>query len=433
MKIVSLTAENIKKLVAVEIVPNGNVVEITGRNAQGKTSVLDCIWWALAGASHIQAQPIRSGETKARIKLDLGEITVERRFTPNGSSLIVENADGARFPGPQKMLDSLIGALSFDPLAFTRMTPREQFDKLRLVAQLDTDIEKLDGLNRGDFDRRTEINRDAKARRARAEGVVVPADAPEAPIDTKALMDAMTNAAQTNGEIEGRRARRTAAVADIAKLRGDAEVKRQEAARLTAEAVGLDTQAKALQDRLDAAGPLPEPVDVTAIRAQLDNAAARNAGYEARRQREALMQEAMDLEHRAAELTEAIAAREKVKADAIARATLPVPDLGFGDGVVTYKGVPFEQASGAEQLRVSMAIAMAANPKLRVLRIADGSLLDEDSMAQISAMAEARDYQVWIERVDSSGKIGFVIEDGHAHAAQRGGLGLAPSADGEVA
>ena len=58
MKIVSLQAENIKKLVAVEIKPDGNMVQITGKNGHGKTSVLDAIWWALAGLSNVQAVPI---------------------------------------------------------------------------------------------------------------------------------------------------------------------------------------------------------------------------------------------------------------------------------------------------------------------------------------------------------------------------------------
>lgn len=49
MKIVSLTAENVKKLTVVEITPAGNLVQITGKNGQGKSSVLDAIWWALAG------------------------------------------------------------------------------------------------------------------------------------------------------------------------------------------------------------------------------------------------------------------------------------------------------------------------------------------------------------------------------------------------
>ena len=105
-------------------------------------------------------------------------------------------------------------------------------------------------------------------------------------------------------------------------------------------------------------------------------------------------------------------ARAKQKQDAIAGAAMPVDGLGFGAGVVTYNGVPFDQASSAEQLRVSMGIAIAANPKLRVIRITDGSLLDEDSLAAIGEMAKAADFQVFVEVVDSSGTVGIVIEDG---------------------
>lgn len=54
MKIVSLKAENIKRLVAVEITPKGNVVKITGKNANGKSSVLDSIWMALGGGVVIE-------------------------------------------------------------------------------------------------------------------------------------------------------------------------------------------------------------------------------------------------------------------------------------------------------------------------------------------------------------------------------------------
>ena len=127
MKILKLTAENVKKLRAVEITPTGELVEITGKNGAGKTSVLDAIWWALAGTKHIQAVPIRTGATKARIRLDLGELIVERRFTPVGSTLTVEKADGARYTSPQGILDALLGALTFDPLAFVGQEPREQF------------------------------------------------------------------------------------------------------------------------------------------------------------------------------------------------------------------------------------------------------------------------------------------------------------------
>ncbi len=79
-------------------------------------------------------------------------------------------------------------------------------------------------------------------------------------------------------------------------------------------------------------------------------------------------------------------------------------------------GVPLTQASDAEQLRASLAIAMALNPKLRVIRVRDGSLLDSNAMKIIAEMAETKDFQVWIERVDDSGKVGFVLEDGHVVA-----------------
>ena len=38
------------------------------------------------------------------------------------------------------MLDDLLGALSFDPLAFSRMKPRDQFDELRRIVKLDIDF-----------------------------------------------------------------------------------------------------------------------------------------------------------------------------------------------------------------------------------------------------------------------------------------------------
>jgi hypothetical protein len=131
-----------------------------------------------------------------------------------------------------------------------------------------------------------------------------------------------------------------------------------------------------------------------------------------REHRRDVEREAVALERQAQGITELMDERTKFKMDAISKAQMPVEGLGFGEGLVTYRAIPFEQCSSAEQLRVSLSIAMAANPKLRVIRIQDGSLLDEDSLAAIATMAKAGDYQVWIERVDTSGKIGIVIEDG---------------------
>lgn len=492
MKIIRLQAENLKRLVAVDITPTGNIVEITGKNASGKTSTIDAIWWALAGTSNIQGQPIRQGEKKARIRLDLGEIIVERRFTENGSSLIVESVDGARYPSPQKMLDALIGELSFDPLAFARAEPRKQFDQLRQVAKLEIDVDALDAATKADFANRTDVNRQAKQKRIAAEAITVPKDLPPTPVDESALVDQIQAAADTNAGVEVRKARRESAARDMADRQREAreaqekaeevvasankraeEVLKREAKesgeyllRLKQESYELSVQAEAMQARsermlieaaaktsdaleasvaeantlretaardaateraeaeaataaadaiqakLDAAPPLPEAIDVADLRARLTAAKTTNEGVAKRTERAALVAAAKELEAESEALTEAMAEREKAKANAIKAAVLPVEGIGFGDGIVLYNGVPFDQASSAEQLRVSLAVAMAANPKLRVLRIQDGSLLDEDNMAAIEAMAKAGDYQVWVEEIGNNGRPSIEIRDG---------------------
>jgi hypothetical protein len=53
---------------------------------------------------------------------------------------------------------------------------------------------------------------------------------------------------------------------------------------------------------------------------------------------------------------------------------------------------------------------MALNPTLRIIRISDGSLLDDKSMSIIREMAKAKDYQIWIEVVGD--RVGIQIEDG---------------------
>src|SRR3989304_5989668 len=402
MKILKLTAENVKKLRAVEITPTGELVEITGRNGAGKSSVLDAIWWALAGTKHIQAVPIRKGATKARIRLDLGELIVERRFTPAGSTLTVEKADGARYTSPQGILDALLGALTFDPLAFVSQEPREQFETLRRLVTLEVDVDQLDALNRGDSGRRTDVNREIKTLRAQADGIVVPPGVPQEPIDTAALMDRIADAAKVNADIETRRGRREQADQERHDLGRRAAAHRARAVSLRAEADAVDAQAADLERlaadltrKLAPAQPLPPPAAVAGTRPS--PASPRRAPQ-------------------AGELTETMAARSRAKADAITTAAMPVPGLGFGEGSVTFDGVPFDQAETSAQIRVGVAIAMAANPKLRVIRIKEGSFLDPDNLALIAEMARAHDYQVWLERVDTSGKVGVVIDDGQVVA-----------------
>ena len=65
MNIVKLEAENILRLNAVEITPDGRLVVIGGNNGHGKTSVLDSIMLAMNGKdSKKHPVPLHKGADK---------------------------------------------------------------------------------------------------------------------------------------------------------------------------------------------------------------------------------------------------------------------------------------------------------------------------------------------------------------------------------
>lgn len=427
LHIVSLTAENVKRLVAVSITPTNKLVEITGKNGAGKTSVLDSIWWALGGAGSLQKAPIRKGQDSARIRLDLGDYVVTRKFAraEDGeftTSLSVENADGGRLTKGQTLVESFLGSLTLDPLEFARMKPRDQFETLKGYVE-GVDIEAIDAANRTDFDKRTDINRQVKAKQAEADAIPIPSATPALKVDESALVDELSAVADHNAQIERRKDARAQAAADIERYQQEAINARDRASDLRAqaeswetEAANNDTRASELTTKLANAEQLPDPKDAAEVRARLDAAKATNALVDQATRRKTLKDEATKLEKDSGDITDRIEARNKQKQEAIAAAKMPVDGITFADGAILFGGVPFDQASDAEQLRASVAIAMAGEPRLRVLRIREGSLLDDEGLKIVAEMAQARDFQVWVERVDTSGSRGFVIDDGHVRS-----------------
>jgi DNA repair exonuclease SbcCD ATPase subunit len=424
MKIINLRVESYKRLSAVEITPAGALVTISGKNGMGKSSVLDAIYAALAGRDAIAQKPIRNGETRALIRLDMGELVVTRTFKAQDdgeytTALTVEAADGQRLNSPQKVLDALLNGLAFDPLDFERAKPEERFDMIRRLLP-DVPFDETEEANALDFDTRTEVSRKSRELTVRADAVAADMGATGEPIDVDALLDKMTGAAVHNSEIEQRKARRQQASQEVEDKRRLARTNRDAAERYRKDAENADAQADrfvdeadALDEKLAQAEPLPEPRDVATLRAEIDGAKVHNEKIAARQRRVDLRKQATAAEAEAEALTKAIEGRKAKLAQAIAEAEFPVAGVSFEGRNVFLGGVPFEQASDAQRLVASVQIAMALNPKLRVIRVRDGSRLDSDNLALLAGMADAHDFQCWIERVDSDGKVGVVIEDGH--------------------
>ena len=414
MKIVELRAENFKRLKAVRIAPDGALVVVRGRNAAGKSSVLDAIAAALGGKGACPDEPVRRGENGAEVVLTMDDLTVTRTWNPGGkTTLLVTAADGARYSSPQAMLDRLVGRLSFDPLAFLALPPDRQAAALREVSGLDTSA--IDAERASAYAARTEVN--TRVRQIEAEIVALPpepppgSEPPEAEVSIATLAEEYRAAVETcrkNSEIRNETARLDAAT--------DAATERVEAIRR--DLAAAEVAAKTARQRSDAATAHARSLsdtDPAPIAARMQDAEHLNASVRtesARRMATDRLDSALAAEAKEADrLTDEIDELDGEKRERTAAAKMPVEGLGFdASGGVTLNGLPLSQGSQAERIRLSVAMGIALNPTLRVILVRDGSVLDDDSLRIVAEAAEAADAQVWIERIEGEG--GVLIEDG---------------------
>jgi DNA repair exonuclease SbcCD ATPase subunit len=417
VKILSFKASNFMILRAVEITPGeGPVVTITGRNGQGKTSILDAIYFALTGEKPVE--PIRVGEEKAAVKVSLGdgdgaspEITVTRIISRGlddklKATLKVEG-DGVVYRKPQDVLDGLMGALSFDPLEFVRLAPKVQREKL--LALLGLDFEEQDRRRKELFEDRAAINREVKhlegqeAKYNTVEAVMERANLPAAPVDVQAIMSELA-------EVEKSLSVRSVLDAKISD--GQRRVK-----YLRAQLAEAEEALKALKTSPAATSSVETMQNQrTILQNRVAAAAKTNTAVAQEQERMGLFDQRMAKQIESKNLTDLINQIDHDKEAAIAAAEMPIAGLSFDDNGLLFKGVPMSQISSSEQIKVTLSMAMAMNPKLKILRIKDGSLLDKDSMKVVEEMATDHGFQVWIESVAKDDPVGIVIEQGEVKA-----------------
>lgn len=417
MRILSLQAENVKRLKAVHIKPDGSLVVVGGDNDNGKTSVLDSIMYALSGSA-IPAKALRNGENKGAVTLDLGEYIVTRKFNRKGddvnSSLEIKSKEGAKQSSPQKILDDLCGRLAFDPVEFLRLKPKQQLEALKELVNLD--FTQIDKEREAAFAKRTEINRQCKAKDA--ELAACPSvQAPEREVSVSMLTDELAQAEAVNKANEAVRRKKVDAQNQfIANCAERADIERQIAAleaRLQMKTEIGDSLANTVAE-LDTKVAELKDVDTAQIREEIKNVETVNRAVRQNEKHAKLQAECEELAAHASSLTEAIDALDQKKRDALSKAAFPVAGLGFDENGVTFNGLPFdkEYQSSANMIRVAVGMGTALNPRLKVMLIRDGSLLDSKSLSLVAEMAAENDLQVWMERVGAGPECSVIIEDG---------------------
>jgi len=405
MKIVKLTAQNFKNLRAVEITPDGNVIKVTGKNGAGKTSVLDSIIAALGGKAKVPGKPIRDGQKRAAVVVETEEYIVRRRFTSAGSTLEVLGTDRCKIKSPQELLASIVGKIAFDPLAFARMSDKDQREMLLELLGLDLSEhdEKIVNLRT----ERSGLLAEKKRQSDRAENLTWTADAPKESVSVAELTEQLKAANTQNSEYDTYQRVVQERTTKLANMREELLKKQKELADLQEAIAGETSELADIQSTFEGM----ERADAEAIEKQLGDVERINAVVRANQQYLEAAEAIDTLGEQITSKYHEIQAAEADKANALAGVTMPVPNLSVDENGVLLNGIPLRQVNHAEKVKVSAAIGMAMNPELQVL-LMDGNGLDTETLSMIGQMAEDKDYQVWMEVTDESGKVGIFIRDG---------------------
>lgn len=435
MRITAVHVRDFKRIHDIKITPPADraLLFIGGKNAQGKSSIIDALTAAFGGKRQQPADPVRHGAESAEVAVELDNgLTIKRVIDADGeSSLEVRDSMGV-VRSPQAVLDKLVSGRFLDPLAFLALPAKEQRAQLMKMIE---GADRIAGLNENRaraFDKRTEVGRDktkAQGELARLKAIKVEAGTP---IDVAALTAEKAKFAELQREGDGlgnakalrsqeatsaqlRVDKTKATIADLEnKLRIERELlerdERELAAALKAEGEARCKLANAADAWAKSAARRAE-IDEQIAKADAHNRAVFEADAHAKRLAEAAgTTDKLSKEYE--ELTKVIETIDGRKAEILGAAKLPVEGLSVDDEGITLAGVPFLQASAAERLRVALALAIAASPQLDDVWIRDGALCDEDTLAAIAKHAAEAKKRVWIERVGTADPGAIVIHDG---------------------
>jgi len=453
MKIVNLNIENIKKIKVVDITPGKDgVVILEGKNAQGKSSIMDSISMVLGGEKLIPVDPVRQGEERAAIKVDLGEVMVKRTFKPDGNSTLeIKTKAGEKVRSPQEWLNEKLKLATMDPSVFIRLRPVERVEELKKIPGLDCTAE--DQAYMVEYDKRTLVNRDletAKKALTEYEGLVAPKDLRTVSQIQKEIdvMEEKNKAIrEQNRVIDDKQAQFESLKKDynqlsekktyvrrswddaLQSIKAAEEVIRQQQSLIATAQKDIDVCKTGIDEIEKSMDAVEENADV--VKKDIE-ASMRVSEYSTAKLKEELVAASetaaigeklarkLKLETDIKKYEDDAAAIESVmrgikekKRAKLAAFKLPVKGLEVGERDIMFSGIPFDNLSQAQKISVSMALAIAQQPTLRIIKVAEGSLFDENTLKQVIDFAAANDFQVWIERVANtpSGNAIF-IEDG---------------------
>lgn len=408
IKINSFELENVKRIKAVQLEPSEKGLTIIGGdNAQGKTSVLDAIAWALGGNKYKPSKPTREGSSvPAALKIVLSNgIIVERK----GKAGALKVTDPSGLKGTQGLLDSFINEFALDLPKFMQMNDKDKSATLLKVIGVGDQLDELEQKEKAFYQNRTETGRIKDRKKKAYENMPVFEEAPEALLDIKELLAQQQKIQKVNADNERIRqeAKNKAMNASYLKQKLDDIEKEYQKAKEASE--------KAFMEAEEASAELDSLIDIdtSSIEEQISSIEEINSKVRANFERKKAYKEYEELQSEYDDYTAALNDVKEQKVKLLDNADLPLEGLSVEEGRLTYLGQNWDNMSGSQQLKVATAICKAINPKCGFVLLDKLEQMDMKTLNEFGSWLEKEGLQAIATRVSQGDECSVIIEDGY--------------------
>ena len=414
VKITSLELENVKRVRAVSLQPaEDGLTVIGGRNAQGKTSVLDAIAWALGGNRKRPERPTREGSaTPASLRVELSNgLLVER----GGKGGTLKITDPTRKKAGQALLDSFVEELALNLPKFMEMSDREKADEMLRILGIQDDLEKLDRDLMSAKNKREAIGQMKRAKEHTADEMPVYGEVGTEPMSAKELIEKQQEILAKNGENQRKRLL-------VDQIKREFETLDEQCASIKIQISALNESLEKKTVRLIKLKEDYETAQKTAseleddstaeIEESLANIEDYNSKIAANRRRAEMKADAEKLQDDYRKASKEVDDIQKSRVKLLRDADLPLDGLTVDDGKLKYNGAVWSEMSGAEQLRVATAIVRKLKPECGFVLVDKLEQMDPETLAEFGRWAQEEGLQVIGTRVAVDDTCTVVIEDG---------------------
>lgn len=401
-KITSLELENIKRIKAVQIMPTESGLTIVGgKNNQGKTSVLDAIMWILGGDRYRPSEPHREGSVTppyGKITLSNG-LVVERKG--KNSDLKVIDPSGNR--AGQQLLNEFISQFALDLPKFMNGNNKEKANTLLQVIGVGDKLYELDQKEKELYNQRRTIGQIGDQKKKYAAELPVFPEAPSDLISASELIRQQQEILARNGENQKKRNQ-------LAELEAHSSQLQKQIDQLVME------QAKVKKDldiaRMDAADLHDE--STAELEKNISDIEEINRKVRVNLDKEKAETEAQEYTQKYDEYSELLEEVRSERTDLLKGSNLPLEGLSVEDGELTYKGFKWDNLSGADQMKVGVAIVRKLNPKCGFVLLDKLEQMDMDTLNEFGVWLQQENLQVIATRVSTGDECSIIIEDGYS-------------------